>query len=117
MTLLPITTIDATGAATITTTGEIDMDTSGDLTDAITAVLSDPRVTELVVDFGHVTFLDMVALGDLLRRRAAALDTGRTLRVTGARGVVRRVLDISGTYSLLTGEAGRPVGRAVSLAG
>ena len=116
MTLLPITTIDGAGAATITATGEIDMDTSGDLADAITAALSDPRVTEVVIDLGHVTFLDMVALGDLLRRRADALDTGRTLRLTAPRGVVRRVLDISGTYSLLIGDVSQPVRRVACMA-
>lgn len=103
MTLLPITTIDDTGAATITAIGEVDMDTSLDLADAISTALGDPRVTQVVVDLSHVTFLDMVALGDLLRGRDAALETGRGLWVSEPRGIVRRVLEITGTYGLLTG--------------
>jgi len=46
-------------------------------------------------------------IGPALRRRPAsrrATATGRRLTVVNARGIVRRVLDITGTFPTLAGE-------------
>jgi anti-anti-sigma factor len=105
--LRTVTTVDVdeNGVAILGPAGDVDVRTAGDVAAAIIACLADHRVGHLVVDLAQVTFLDMTAMGALLRGRAAAMQAGVTFRVIHPRGGVRRVLDLTGTLQILTGQA------------
>ena len=57
------------------------------------------RIVE--VDLRDVTFLDCAGVGAIVEAHQLAARAGRTLIVTRHRGVVRRVLDLSGVLGLL----------------
>ncbi|PWR12809.1 hypothetical protein DKT69_22930 [Micromonospora sicca] len=89
------------GVAILGPAGNLDADTSEDLTRAVTAVLTRHRVTHLVVDLLRVSSLDPVALDTLLGARATALQAGASFRVMRPHHTVRRVLHLAGTCQLL----------------
>lgn len=93
--------MDANGSARLILAGEIDM-SSVDL--LIRGLATVPATDNLVIDLAGVTFLDSTGIAALIvaHRRAAA--TGRRLAVINARGIVRRVLDITGTFPTLAGQ-------------
>jgi len=64
------------------------------------------RVIE--VDLRDVTFLDCAGVGAIVEAQQLAVRAGRTLIVTRHRGVVRRVLDLSGVLGLLDPDQGQP---------
>jgi anti-anti-sigma factor len=59
-------------------------------------------VREVLVDLSGLTFLDASGIAALSRCRTAAATTGVLLRAEGARGVVRRVLDLTGVSEWLS---------------
>jgi anti-anti-sigma factor len=56
----------------------------------------------VVVDLTGVTFLDSSGIRALLTVRRIADEHGAALTVTGAHGIVRRVLTLTGLLGLLT---------------
>lgn len=89
----------ADGAGTILRpSGELDINARDDLHDAILAVLS--AGDDLVVDLTGVTFLDSEALGALIDGYNEAGERDAGFRVINARGLVARVLDVSGAQEL-----------------
>jgi anti-anti-sigma factor len=79
--------------------GELDINARDDVHDAILVNL-DAGATNLVVDLGAVTFIDSEALGALINGYNACQARGADFRVTNARGLVDRVLTISGAMEL-----------------
>lgn len=65
---------------------------------------------ELVVDLSGVRFLDSTGIRGLIEVERAALDRGQRVVVTGAAGVVRRSLEVTGVLEHLGRERrnGRP---------
>ncbi|MEV8517367.1 STAS domain-containing protein [Dactylosporangium sp. NPDC051484] len=104
--VLTVARHDGSGAVTITVQGEIDLATAGQLRDAIIAAVTDaePDIS-LVVDLAELRFIDSAGISALLRGRRSALAAGRTFRVDGAAGLVLEVLQLTGVWSLLSGEA------------
>jgi anti-anti-sigma factor len=92
--------IDATyappGTARVALDGEVDLATAPEVRTALLAILGDQRTATLVVDLERVMFLDCAGLGALVGVRNAAVESGRTIRVTNPRPIVRRVLDVTG---------------------
>jgi anti-anti-sigma factor len=81
--------------------GELDISTSGQLSDAIRSAATDaPR---LVIDLSDVTFFDSSATRSLAAAVREVLDTGRQVSVVSPRErrSVRRVLDFVGLATLL----------------
>jgi anti-anti-sigma factor len=77
--------------------GEVDLATAPSLRTALLGLLTDKdRPTALVVDLDAVTFLDCAGLSALVAVRNVAVDTGRPMRLTNPRPIVRRVLDLTG---------------------
>lgn len=77
--------------------GELDLAARDDLQAAIVRAVSDaPAVT---VDLEAVTFLDSEALSALIAGYQAAVAAGVSFGLTGARGPVRRVLEITGVLT------------------
>ena len=79
-------------------TGELDINARDDLYDAIDEALASGG--GLVLDLAGVTFLDSEALGAMIEGYNVAGACGATFRVINARGLVARVLDVSGAQEL-----------------
>ncbi|GAA2648936.1 STAS domain-containing protein [Paractinoplanes durhamensis] len=88
----------ADGTATfLHISGELDITARDDLYGAIRAALDDGDV---VVDLAEVAFLDSEALGALLEGYNDARARPAGFRVVNARGLVARVLQVSGAHEL-----------------
>lgn len=75
----------------VVATGEIDLFTVTPFRDALDRAVAGGGAVE--VDLSRVTFLDAAGLSALA---AARRTTGDRLTVVGAKGVVRRVLELTG---------------------
>jgi anti-anti-sigma factor len=90
----------ADGAATLLSiAGELDITARDVLRDAILAALGEGDV---VIDLGGVHFLDSEALGALIDGYNEARTRPAGFRVINARGLVARVLSVSGTLDLFS---------------
>lgn len=65
--------------------------------------LSRLAAPELVIELRGLRMLDSSGLAVLLQARTAAERHGRELGIRGAQGVVRRVLERTGTLTILSG--------------
>jgi anti-anti-sigma factor len=92
------------GVVCLAVAGEVDLDTAGVLTAAIDEALATVTGFALVVDLDQVTFLDSTGIAALVAGRHAAVERGWTLQVVNPRGMVRRVLEITGVLPSLAGE-------------
>lgn len=99
----------AGGAATILhVSGELDINARDDLREAILTALGggaahDGDTTlgcDVVVDLGGVSFIDSEALSALIDGYNAARERTAGFRVVNAKGVVERVLTVSGARDL-----------------
>lgn len=93
-----------TGVTTLTARGEIDLTTAGQVAGRIGA-LTQIGANRLVVDLSGVTFLDSAGISVLLRGRRLADAHQVGYRITGAAGLVREVLDLTGVWTHLSGPA------------
>lgn len=84
--------------------GEIDLSVSDGLFDAVAAVVTPGRTTQVEVDLHGIRFLDASGVGVLLALRNRAKSHGIAFRAFGAAGLPRRVLEISGVLDLLGGK-------------
>jgi anti-sigma B factor antagonist len=102
--MLSLTTCHDADTITVTVRGEIDLATVDQLaTEIAAAVRAD--ATGVIVDLDGVTFLDSSGIGALLAGRKAADESGKSFHVTGANGIVREVLDLTGVWAHLSGQA------------
>ncbi len=62
-------------------------------------------VSQILVDLTAATFLDASGIGALLAAHRAAAGRGQALRVSGASGLVRAVLEMTGVDGLLGGKS------------
>ncbi len=92
---------DGRDTAVLRLGGDLDINARDDLRDALLAAAGDPRGGALVVDLAAVSFLDSEAMNALLNGCTAATGNGRPVRLTGAQGMVHRVLSISGVLDLV----------------
>ena len=87
------------GEARLALSGELDVATSHDVRSAVRAALGGSNCVTL--DLSGLSFLDATGARTLRELKAAASREGRQLRVTGARGAVRRVLELLQARDLL----------------
>lgn len=92
------------GTVTVAVNGEIDLSTIEQLEGEIRAAAGG-EAAAVVVDLSAVTFVDSAGIGVLLRGRRIADEHGKQYRVTGAAGMVRQVLDLTGVWSHLSGQS------------
>jgi anti-sigma B factor antagonist len=90
--------------ATLAVSGEIDISTADALERAIAEII-DGGAGHVIVDLSGVTFMDSAGINVLLKGRRWADDHGQQFRVTGATGIVRQVLDLTGVAVHLSGPA------------
>jgi anti-anti-sigma factor len=87
---------------TIAITGDLDLSNSDDLEQQVIASASEDGVALAVIDLAGVSFVDSAGINALLRARRWADDHQRSLRVVGAAGMVREVLELTGVLGHLT---------------
>jgi anti-sigma B factor antagonist len=89
---------------TITLRGDADLPGVGDFEDML-ATLVGSDVETIRVDLTGVAFIDSAGINALLKGRRAAEDHGQTFVVSDANGLVRELLEMTGVWSHLSGEA------------
>lgn len=88
--------VDGDGARRVVRlSGECDIASAPQLQEVL-ATLRGPDVTEIVIDATDLDFLDSTGLGTLVGALKRMRESGGELRIAGARGPVRRVLQITG---------------------
>jgi len=83
-------------------TGDIDVSNADQVLACAYRQLDKPQVTQLTVDLEQITFIDSSGLHTLVRSRRYADDLGKTFRITGHRGHVATVIEITGLTGYLT---------------
>ena len=89
------------GVQRVRLAGDFDMGMEAALADALVAAVQAPGVQWVIVDVTQTTFLDSHGIAGLVAGYEAAMRAGRKLTVTGADGLVRQVLDITGLAEVL----------------
>lgn len=93
--------IDGTGATrTVYLEGTCDLATVPQLRQALHA-LGPPDVLRLVIDVGGLEFCDSTGLGTILGSLRRMREGGGELTIAGARGVVLRLLEITGIDTIV----------------
>jgi anti-anti-sigma factor len=87
------------GTLTLVMAGEVDLDSAPQLHQAFQEADA-PWGTHVVADLAGVTFMDSTGVRALLTCYERAQERGGRLSVTGAHGVVERILYLSGVLSL-----------------
>jgi anti-anti-sigma factor len=80
--------------------GALDITSRDDVAATIAGIVAGD-CDRLVVDLAEVTFIDSEALSGLLEGYAAADRAGVAMTAVGARGIVHRVLQITGLLTVL----------------
>lgn len=93
--------------ARVIVSGEIDMAVTDALAASVLGALRTDGVRLVEVELSAVGFIDACGVGALLAARNDARGQGKSLVVCGARGLPRRVLEMTGVFGVL---AGKPVG-------
>ncbi|WP_193783434.1 STAS domain-containing protein [Streptomyces sp. E5N91] len=101
---LQVQVVDAGATLLLRVSGELDIATAPCL-ETVLAPLTG-RACEL--DLAHVTFIDSTGINLLTRHHRHTTAVGGRLRLVAASQAVRRILDITGTAYLLTGDLGPP---------
>jgi anti-anti-sigma factor len=86
--------------------GEVDLAAGPALETSIMSAFADQDIDTVLVDLSAVTFLDSSGISVLLKGRRVADERAVNYRVVGADGIVRKVLDLTGVWPLLSGESG-----------
>jgi anti-sigma B factor antagonist len=91
---------------TVTTavSGDIDLSNADDLERHLEEQLAGEAVA-VAVDLTEVLFIDSAGINILVTARRRADEIGKTLRVTGASGLVRELLDMTGVWQYLSDTA------------
>ncbi|MFI5935960.1 STAS domain-containing protein [Actinoplanes sp. NPDC051494] len=87
-------------AGVVRLAGEFDINSRDELRDALVAAVRESPDGSLAVDFSATEFMDSEALGALIEGFNAGQRAGVKLAIVDARGLVRRVLDVSGLLEL-----------------
>src|SRR5690348_3357259 len=89
---------------TLTVAGEIDRSAGPAVRSALNEAVATEGVTAVEVDLSGVSFLDSSGIAMLLHGRRSADEHSVAYRVTGARGIAREVLELTGVWAHLSGE-------------
>lgn len=81
--------------AVVTLTGELDTTRCDELDETLAGALSD-GCAHLILDTTELTFCDSMGLRSLLEFKERAQRAGGWLRLVGVRGVLKRLLEVTG---------------------
>jgi anti-anti-sigma factor len=90
------------GVARVTLRGELDLDRAGAVATQLTD-LAGQGASSVIVDVSDLNFIDSSGLRALLSAREQLAGAGATLQLTDLSPAVERVLEMTGTRTLLTG--------------
>jgi anti-anti-sigma factor len=95
---LEITTTDAddSGSVTVTVSGEIDVNTCGQLQDALVAL----EGKHVALDLDQVGFIDSSGLRSVITGQRRITDAGGSLRVSALSAPARRLFEITGLLEM-----------------
>ena len=93
---------DNAGVARVQPSGDIDLATVGELDQHIAATIAAETTASVVVDLSEVSFIDSTGIASLLRGRRLADDPPKPYHITGASGLVRQVLELTGVWAHLS---------------
>jgi anti-sigma B factor antagonist len=82
--------------------GDIDIASADSLDEALGAALGAGGITRVMVDMQRTTFLDSAGIRTLLASRQKADELDIVFRIMNSPPIVRRVLELTGVYELLT---------------
>ena len=85
--------------------GEIDMESAVAFDVAVDNALDVDGVARVLIDLDRTTFLDSTGVRSLLRGHGRAHERGISFRILNPTRVVRRVLELTGIFELLTSDA------------
>jgi anti-sigma B factor antagonist len=91
------------GVLNVGVTGELDMQTAGQLRAALQDALADDDVTTVLIDLADVSFCDSSGINVLDEQYGVALAASKRMRITAMHPAVQRVLEIVGLLDALTG--------------
>lgn len=91
------------GVVCLAVSGELDLATAAELEQTVATAAARPGVREVRVELSGLSFLDASGIGALSRARTSATRSGVLVRAEGARGVVRRVFELTGVGEWLSG--------------
>jgi anti-anti-sigma factor len=91
--------------ARVVVSGEIDMAVTAALSASVLGVLRADEVRLVEVELSAVGFIDACGVGALVAARNDARGQGKSLVVCGARGMPRRVLEMTGVLGVLAGKS------------
>lgn len=80
--------------------GDFDINARDDLREVLVRAVHEDDSRTLVVDFAETEFIDSEALGALIDGFTTAQANEVTMSIANARGLVHRVLDVSGVLDL-----------------
>jgi anti-anti-sigma factor len=95
------------GILTLAVSGDMDLSSGALVANAINDAIGASGVSLVQVDLSAVEFLDSFAIALLLKGRRRADAQGIGYLVTNAHGIARQVLELTGVWEHLSGEAGR----------
>ncbi len=87
--------------------GDLDVTTTDQLRTAITSGLTH-RPKRLVLDLTELEYTDCAGLSEMVRAHRALASGHGTLRVTGCRSAVRRLMRVTGTDTILCPDPSAP---------
>lgn len=87
--------INDEGTATLALSGQFDFNAYTEFKPYQNRLLETPGVREIVLDVSRLEYLDSAALGTLLLLREKAQDKNIEIVISGAKGVVREILEIA----------------------
>ncbi|MBQ0994709.1 STAS domain-containing protein [Micromonospora orduensis] len=96
------------GLVTLALAGDVDMGAVDALVSALQDTLQTPDRIAVVVDLARVTFLDCAGIGALVVGRNTAVSRGHRYTVVNPQRQVRRVLELTGVFTALTGRHPQP---------
>ena len=85
---------------TLVLSGELDIATAPELDEAIAGVCENGE-SAVVLDLSRLTFMDSTGLQAILAADKLCEKRGHDLRLTGVKGAVRRLFDLTGAFSAL----------------
>jgi anti-sigma B factor antagonist len=89
------------GRCDLIVTGEIDVYSADDVAALGMLNLTEPRVTELIVDLAGVSFIDSTGLGALVRIRNIALEFNKEVTFRDPSPRVQKLFKLTGLDSVL----------------
>ena len=88
------------GTVVVCPVGELDLATAPELERVLNGLSGD--ASALLLDLSGLTFVDCAGLGPIREKVREAALLGRQVRMSGARPLVQRVLELTGLRELIT---------------